>query len=253
MQKRFEELDLFRGVAIICMIVYHILFVLNYFGVEKVNLYFPTMEFFTWIVRFDFLALVGVGMVISYYRVLSKGRGRWAAIFRQWKRGAMVGLCALIVSGVTYLYVPENFVRFGILHIIAVSILFWSFFVEWKWVVLALSLLSFWIGGWFAWMGLSGLDFTMVPFGYFFRDMLWNIEALDYFPFFPWIGMAGFGVFIGQIFYPRGVKRFEWNFLPVDGQVKKTVCFLGRHSLIVYVVHVPLIMAVLWVFGLLKI
>jgi uncharacterized membrane protein len=100
-----------------------------------VNLEFSAMQIFAWIVRFDFLALVGVGMVISYYRILGKmensvslGRARWRAILQQWKRGSMVGGCAMVVTAATYLYVREDFVRFGILHLIGVSV-----FLEFLW------------------------------------------------------------------------------------------------------------------------
>lgn len=235
MQKRFEELDLLRGLAIVGMVVYHLLFILNFFGVYGVDLDFSSMQIFANLVRFDFLALVGAGMVISYYRVLGKGLGKSKAIFQQWKRGAMVVGCALVITGATYFYIPEAFVRFGILHLIAVSIIFWSFFVEWKWLVLVLSLVSFWLGNW--------VNFPV----------LGDVQTVDYFPLFPWIGIVGIGVFLGHIFYPRGVQRFEWKFLEGNGYAKRAVCFLGRHSLAIYMIHVPLIMVVLWVLGLVKI
>jgi uncharacterized membrane protein len=190
------------------------------------------MQIFANLVRFDFLALVGVGMVISYYRVLSRGFGKMRAIFQQWKRGAMVAGGALLITLATYFYIPENFIWFGILHLIAVSIIFWSFFVEWKWIILVLSLISFWIGGW--------VDFPVMV----------DVQSVDYFPVFPWIGLVGIGVFLGHIFYPNGVQRFEWKFLAGNGYAKRSVCFLGRHSLAIYMIHVPLIMAVLWMLGL---
>jgi uncharacterized membrane protein len=253
MKKRFEELDLLRGGAIVGMVIYHLLFILNLFGVYGVNLEFTLVEVFAGLVRFDFLALVGVGMVISYYRILVKGRGRWWAILQQWKRGLLVGGCAMVVTAATYFYVPGDFVRFGILHLIALSIFFWSFFVEWKWLALVLSVVSFWVGGWFEWMSFGGLDFSGVWFGYFLRDMVWNLGSVDYFPMFPWVGVVGIGVFLGHVFYPRGVQRFEWKVLNGNGLAKKGVCFLGRHSLAVYIIHVPVIMVVLWALGLVQI
>ena len=280
-RSRFEELDLLRGLAIVGMVIYHLLFILNFFGVYGVNLEFSAMQIFAGIVRFDFLVLVGVGMVISYYRILGKmensvslGRARWCAILQQWKRGAMVGGVAMVVTVATYFYVREDFVRFGILHLIAVSILFWSFFVERKWVVLILALVSFWMGGWFEWMRIGGVDFSGVWLGYFLRDRNWNAQSVDYFPLFPWIGMVGIGVFLGHIFYPKGVRRGgAVDAVTDDGEfvsgaagyarsahyahscvakLKKPICFLGRHSLAVYMIHVPVIMVVLWALRLVK-
>jgi uncharacterized membrane protein len=107
--------------------------------------------------------------------------------------------------------------------------------VEWKWVVLVLSVVSFVVGRW--------VNFPM----------LGDVQTVDFFPLFPWIGMVGMGVFLGHFFYPKGVQRFEWKFLNRNGYAKKSVCFLGRHSLVIYMTHVPLIMAVLWMMGLVKV
>ena len=118
--------------------------------------------------------------------------------------------------------------------------------------MLVLALVSFWMGGWFEWMGLSGVDFGGAWMGYFLKDMNWHAQSVDYFPLFPWVGMVGIGVFIGHIFYPKGVQRGEWKILNGEGWAKKSVCFLGRHSLAVYMIHVPVIMVVLWALGLVK-
>jgi len=283
MKRRFWELDFLRGVAIVAMIFYHLFFILNFYEIYKVNLYSDVVSFFAWWVRFIFLALVGVGMVISYYRILGKGGGRWRAILRQWNRSLVVLVCAMLVTGATYFVVPGDFVRFGILHLIVVSIFFWSFFVEWKWAVLGMALVSFWLGGWFEWMGITGVDLAKIGAdgvamsvlkignfnaAYFLRDMNWSVQAVDYFPILPWIGIVGIGIFLGNIFYPKGEARFEWKAEcksgrvigsvgarvagDVSGRVIKILNFLGRHSLLIYMVHVPMIMAVLWAVGLVK-
>ena len=120
-------------------------------------------------------------------------------------------------------------------------------------MVLGLALVSFWLG----W---GGVDFTEILFGYFLRDMLWNIAGLDYFPLFPWMGMVGMGVFLGQVFYPKGVRcigrALEQQRVSERTRVIprfRVVCFLGRHSLAVYMIHVPAILVVLWVMGLVRV
>lgn len=271
-KKRFLDLDFLRSLAIIGMIFYHFFFILNYYEIYGVDFENVTVRFFAQLVRFDFLALVGVGMVISYYRVLNAGRGRLRAILQQWKRGVMVGGCALIVTLATYWFISEEFVRFGILHLIAVSIVFWSFFVEKKWIVLGLSVVYFWIGGWFSWIGLGGVDFghlgadkTVVEnfkFAYFLRDMMWNVEALDYFPLFPWMGITGVGIFLGHVFYPGGNPRFKRESSFGDARSSRgrggfrllweLFLRMGRHSLLIYVLHVPIIVVVLWALNLVQ-
>lgn len=300
MQKRFVELDLLRGLAIIGMIVYHLFFVLNFYGVLRMDLQVGGWQVLAQIVRFLFLGLVGVGMVISYERILGRGvdvgeRGRWSlrwqAILRQWKRALIVLAAALIVNVGTFLFIPDSYVRFGILHLIAVSIFFWSFFVEWKWPVLVLLLMSFWLGGVFGSVGggsviqsgsfpfFTHLNIFGLNFGYFLRDMSWGTQAVDYFPLFPWMGLMGVGIFLGHLFYPKGNCRFGWREKVAQagtytvaahqktdqiGHARKVshlviypivrlISSMGRHSLLIYVMHVPVIVAVLWVLGLARI
>ena len=243
-KKRFWELDLLRGLAVTGMIVFHFFFLLQVDTSFQIDVQSGWWFYFGQLIRFDFLGLVGVGMVISYYRMLGKGFSRSRAILQQWKRALVVGACAAVVTLASYWYIPQTFIRFGILHLITVSIFFWSFFVEWKWIVLILSLGCFWLGAWG--------NFTTIGLGYFLKDMMWNVQAVDYFPLFPWMGIVGLGIFFGHVFYPKGARK--WEVPPAgENQLLKGICFLGRHSLMVYMVHVPIIILILLLVALLRI
>lgn len=285
-EKRFLELDLLRGVAVVGMIVFHFFFILDFYGVKESAMREGGWEVLGQFVRFTFLGLVGVGMVISYGRVVAGGR--WLAISRQWKRGTVILIAALVVSLATYLFLGEKFyVRFGILHLIAVSIFFWSFFVEWKWAVLVLSLVSFWAGGWSFGKGFGvilnsgagggfgfgagfgaggGFGEWLGSFSYFLRagagfgaQGVSAAQAIDYFPLFPWMGIVGVGIFIGHLYvdgrwfkrahavvgvggFPGRVLRWFVGFVGV-------LQVVGRYSLAIYLLHVPLIVLGLWITG----
>lgn len=238
MKTRFLELDLLRGVAVIGMIIFHFFFILNFYEVVENEMFSGWWQIFAQFVRFSFLGLVGIGMAISYQGILARGGGKWRAILRQWRRAFVVLVCALLVSTATYIYIPENFVRFGILHLIAVSIFLWSFFVEWKWPVLILVIACFWLGGW---LGNDVVFDGILPW--------FRVDALDYFPLFPWIGVVGGGIFIGHLFYST---KSKWTGLkwPVAFWPIRVLSMFGKKALLIYLLHVPIIVLALWMMGL---
>lgn len=258
--RRFPELDLLRGLAVVGMVVFHFFFILDFYGVKENEMFSGWWHVLGQFVRFSFLGLVGVSMVISYERVSG---GRWRALLRQWKRAALVFGCGIVITIVTRFAIPEVFVRFGILHMIGVSIFLWSFFVEWKWVALGLSLLSFWAGGWFEWLGVADFGLSLSDFGinrlglFFLKDT--ELQSIDYFPLFPWTGIVGVGIFIGRVFYGgKGRWAREIEASSATGadsymSMNRAISFIGKKALLIYLLHVPVFVGVLWVAGLVRI
>ncbi len=236
--KRFFELDLLRGLAVIGMIIFHLFFILNFFDVLKNDVQSGWFYVLGQFVRFAFLGLVGVGMVISSGRMLAIGGTRRQVFFRQWKRALIVFACGMIVTFATYFAVPDFYVRFGILHLIGVSIFLWSFMLGSKWMVLFLSLVSFWLGGWI--YGNGPIDWSM---------MRWfSSYTIDYFPLFPWTGIVGLGIFVGELLYPRRQVKFNFGLNP---WFMKFFEFLSKRSLTIYMTHVPIIILLLVLLGIL--
>ncbi len=218
------------------MVVYHAFFVLTFFGNWNLSMNEGWWEILANVVRFIFLSLVGVGMVISYEGVRKKGGSYFDGIFRQWKRGTIVLLAAFAVSIVTYIVVPEQYVRFGILHLIGVSIF----------------VLSFLLGVWKKYLALM-FSFLSFIFAYYFPSD--GMVSIDYFPLFPWIGIVSMGIFLGYIFYTGGANgsvrsRFDFKFL--KSVYPKPLYWLGKKALIVYLLHVPLIIGIFWLLGLIS-
>jgi uncharacterized membrane protein len=67
----------------------------------------------------------------------------------------------------------------------------------------------------------------------------------DYMPLFPWLGVFLIGCVIGRICYKDKKTLFTGR-----GKVMKAIArpveFIGRHSLIIYLVHQPLVYAILF-------
>jgi len=66
----------------------------------------------------------------------------------------------------------------------------------------------------------------------------------DYYPLFPWLGVFLYGISIGRILYPGSVSLF-------GGVPRGTglINFLGRHTLTVYLVHQPVLIFLIGIFG----
>ncbi len=75
-------------------------------------------------------------------------------------------------------------------------------------------------------VGVGGL---FLPFGFL------GAPSVDYFPLFPWISVVAGGVLLSD-FVAGVASRFEGV---------RWVNFLGRNSLWVYMMHVPLIWGVI--------
>jgi uncharacterized membrane protein len=75
-----------------------------------------------------------------------------------------------------------------------------------------------------------------------------GIYMVDYYPVLPWFGLSLLGIFTGYTLYPQGVRRFSLPnlaaLLPVRG-----LRFLGRHSLLIYVIHQPILIGLLFALG----
>ncbi len=230
MGQRFWEIDFLRGVAIIMMVVFHTLFDLNYFGYYNIDV-MHSLRYFAIATASIFIFVSGICTTISYSKRKS--------YTRRFIRGAEIFGFGLIATFVTWVFLKEGFVVFGILHFIGISIIASYFFVRFK-------KLNFLMGIALVTMGiyLQGLVFN-------FPWLLWlglrmeGFYSVDYFPMLPWYGLFLFGLSFGNKFYPNGRRGFHIpNF---KNKFIKGFCFLGRHSLLIYLLHQIFIVGILYI------
>lgn len=244
--RRFLELDLLRGLAVVGMIIFHLFYLLNYFEVMFLQMFSGWWHVLGQFVRFSFLGLVGVGMVISYNKVLGNlpdaqrgGIFCWKAVLRQWCRAGIIFVLALIVSFATLLVIPDQYVKFGILHLIATSIFVLSFVVRLPVIALIFGIAAIFLGKWLS--GFTTNSLILFVFGMKSE----TIFSIDYFPIFPWISVICFGIFLGNLLYAGKFRMCLEKF--VFHMAFKPILFLGRHSLVIYMLHMPVIIFLLWI------
>ena len=96
-------------------------------------------------------------------------------------------------------------------------------------------------------MDYSTDNLLFLPIGFEISGSPW---MADYMPLFPWLGVFLIGCVIGRICYKDKKTIFPGRG-KVMAAIARPVEFIGRHSLIIYLAHQPLVYAVLFVIFLL--
>ncbi len=252
LQERFWEVDLLRGLAIILMIAYHFIFDLNFFGIYPLNIFSGPLWYFPRIIEAIFIFLVGISLYLSYTRAELSGKYPKDKDFflKYLKRGLWIFFLGLVITLVTWIFIRAEFIIFGILHFVGLAIILayplLKYNKKYKYLNLTAGLLFI----------TAGIYLAQYTFN--FDWLLWlgfipqNLFTVDYFPLLPWLGVVSLGIFAGGILYRGYQRRFKFpdlsSYLPV-----KVFTFLGRHSLIIYFIHQPILIGLLYFLGVLDI
>ncbi len=230
-KNRLPIIDIARGVAILAMAVYHLCWDLWYFGFLAADVGFdPRWVFFARSILACFLFLVGVGLTLGH------GEGiRWKNFWRRW---LFVFGGALAITLGTFIAFPESFAYFGVLHAIA---LFMLLGLPFLFVPVAV-------------VGLVALAFILPPF--FFADVLFNEKIFswlgfwvtppitnDLVPVFPWFGAVLIGILVTRLGKTALLPRLAT--IQPTGKLPRAFAWLGRWSLPFYLIHQPVLLAVI--------
>ncbi len=238
---RYFELDAARGVALILMVLYHILFCLYFFGTGLAPWFDPyTMSGAP--IAFLFVVIAGVSLVLSTGRETNPVRSAKKLFFR----GLYLICFSAVVTLVTWLVYPEEVVVFGILHLIGIATILSIPFVVMKvkpYIPLVVGIICIALSPIVSM--LRGPAF-LIPFGITYN----GFATLDYEPLIPWFGIVLLGVALGLVIYKDGIRHGVLTRLGEMPRGFAPLCFIGRHTLIIYLLHVPVIIGVLFLFGL---
>ena len=236
---RFWEMDFLRGLAAVMMVVFHSLFFLDYFAGHNFNLRSGFWAIFQTITATIFIFLVGLSLTLSHSRAKTKLKAE-KLFLKYLKRGLKIFSLGLCMTFITWLFLKENFVRFGILHFIGVSIIlaypflrihFWNLLLGLSFIALGIYFKGFTLDfGWLIWLG-----FPKSHYHY----------AVDYFPLLPWFGITLIGLFFGKCLYKNHTRRFSLADFS-DFCIVRPFRFLGRHSLVIYFLHQPVLIGILY-------
>lgn len=242
---RYDLIDTVRGIAIISMVIFHCCYdVFMVYGRDPSWYSQPAVHIWQQSICWTFILVSGF--------VWSWGRSG------NLKRGIMLNVWGLVISGVTVLAMPAEAVWFGILNCIGCAVLLmipmepvlrripaaiglvaaFALFVMFKDVQL----------GYLGVPGVFRLELpdwlydcrVLTPFGFPFP----GFRSSDYFPILPWLFL-----YIGGYFLNRIVMAVR----PLQSVARHGLAPLstvGRYSIWIYLIHQPVCMLIcMLVFG----
>lgn len=239
--KRIHLMDELRGFAVFCMVFYHGFYTLAFlmgqsWGEWLYRFFMPAEPWFAGL----FIFIAGISSNLTHSNLV---------------RGVKLLGVALLVTLATAIAVPEELIVFGILHFLSVCMIAFGLlqllrrrlgrteeppFRLWPVVVCAVlfivtrylasgylqipfvlrvTLPSGWYQAWLAPLGLPGPGFS----------------SADYFPLLPWCFVFAAGTVVGRL--AKAGKFPAWTY---PSRVP-FFSFLGRHALLIYVLHQPVI------------
>lgn len=239
-EKRIRLIDELRGLAVILMVVYHFLYSLMFvFGITLKPWVLDTMLALQPFGAGLFIVIAGISSCYSHSNR---------------RRGLQVLLVALLISVATRVFMPSQAIYFGVLHFYGIAILI---FVTGRRLLerippAALAISSgviFYLTRHLAegFLTLPFLGHLALPEWLYSSVLLAplglppaSFTSSDYFPLLPWLPLFLIGTAIGRQMLANRLPAFFYrSHAPVLSQ-------LGRHSLLIYIVHQPAILAMLW-------
>ncbi len=231
---RLALIDIARGVALVAMAIYHFTWDLEFFGyIEQGTTFEPGWKYFARAIASTFIFLVGVGLVLAH-----PARVRVKPFLH---RLAKVIAAALLVTVATFYSMPETFIFFGILHSIALGSVLALPFLRLPWFITMLAAVVLIAGS----FHLQNEMFDE-PYWYWLGLGETLPRSFDYEPVFPWFGAVLFGIAAGRLSSSTGFFQWlaRWN---PKNNLASTLAFFGRHSLVTYLVHQPMLYGALWI------
>ena len=247
---RAWELDFLRGIALVMMLFMHTSWDFRYeFGVDIFS-YLEADWFWSFVHPVIVVLFVGVSGICSTFSRSNVKRG-----LKILAATLVLNIGTLIIYKVTGI---PCLIIFNVLSVLTCGIFLYALiaFIEKKTnanpnvanVIMGLiGLYIVIVGCNIHYMDNASDSLFFLPVGF---DIAGTPPMADYMPLFPWLGVFLLGCVIGRTCYKDKKTLFAGKG-KVMSAVARPVEFIGRHSLIIYLAHQPVIYALLFVIFLL--
>ena len=241
---RYPKLDIIRGICLISMILYHTVWDLVY--IYELNWgWYRSVGAFVWqqSICWTFILLAGFCVPLSSQPI---------------RRGVIVFGAGALITAVTLILMPGQRIVFGVLTLLGSCMILVGIWDK---------ILRQWMAKIPAWTGMFG-NFLLFAFTYsvndrfvgFFGARLMDMPdgiyrnyfttylgfpyrgffSTDYFALIPWMFLFLTGYFAHFVVMNSGVKAF------FEKGNNKVLSVIGKHSLVIYMLHQPVVYGVLW-------
>ena len=221
-ENRLTELDSLKALALVMMLVSNFVSDLNFFKIMDVSKGDPW-----WYLARTTASLFVCISGVSYY-LANRNNTNFVNALTRTKR---LFFWAFAITIVTYFFQQDAYIRFGVLHLLALASIVAFPFVK-------KSILGFLFG-----FLLFFLPLSSEPLSVWLGLRETGFFAVDYFPLNPWLGLFFVSMATAKFIYPKGkaLTNIAWP--------EKWLWF-GRNTLLIYVFHQPFLIAILLVTGM---
>ncbi|MFZ2539251.1 MAG: heparan-alpha-glucosaminide N-acetyltransferase [Oscillospiraceae bacterium] len=238
---RVHLIDEVRGFAIICMVVYHMAYDLVVIFGMNIPLFYTDFT--------DTLVVLFAGLFIFI--------SGSACLFSRnnLKRGFFCFMLGMAMTIFTFFFMSDSLDIFGILHMLGINMMLFPLLAPFVkkispvWGIVGCLVL--WLftynlqSGYLGFEGIFTIDMPNVIYktNFLFPIGLSNAAffSVDYFPLIPWTFCFFAGSFLGVLLKERRLPEafYKMHFKPL--------AFVGRNTLLIYILHQPIIFSILWV------
>lgn len=234
--KRLVWLDAARGLALVAMAIYHFTWDLDFFGyLAPGTAAMGGWKIFARLIAGTFIFLAGFSLVLGHRVEI-----RWRPFFLRFAR---IAAAALLITVATYFAFPESFIFFGILHLIAAASVIGLLFLR---VPVAVILLC-------SAAAFAAPHWLRSPF--FDQPALWWVglsqtlpRSNDYVPLLPWFGAFLLGMAACRLYLSQSAAVRSPAKPATESRMMSLLATGGRHSLAVYLLHQPILIALVYLF-----
>jgi len=229
--KRYIEIDVLKGIAVICMVVFHIFYYPHRYGFKEIKYTTFPLPLIAKIAQFIFIGCVGINLVFVYSKKEKETGEEYYT--KQIQRILKLVICALLMTLFTYVVFGDGFIKFGILHFIALSSLLLLPILGKPRIIQGLMIL---VSALYLLNQTNPQLFQTIPdhlayvSGFHYK---WG--AFDYFPLIPWLLILCLGVLLGHEYIDK-----KPDFLSKEVEefpLVKGLQYIGSKSLEIYMVH----------------
>jgi len=211
--ERYVLIDNLRGLAFIFMIIHHIF----YFYDASNNTSYANNDFVNTsgtIARTIFIFLVGCSLVIAYKKNGEKFNNK------RLEKSLLILVHALIITFITYIYYPDRYIRFGVLHFIALATFLLSFIVPYPKLYIIILIVS-----------LLYKPPVINPFIDVISGSRSHFSMMDWFPLNKWLPL----VLVGMISMDNlDLSRINIPLLNNEN----ILTWIGKNCLNLYTIHI---------------
>lgn len=240
-KRRYHLIDAIRAVAVISMILYHLFYdIFVLFGGHPEYTLITPILLWERSICVTFIVVSGISQNFTRHG---------------FRRALIVGACAVAVSLTTYFFSPDELIRFGILHFLCIAMLLTTALKRpldkikpLVGMIVFLILFMLFYGIPYGYIGILGFPLVHLPEALYQYQWLSfagflskDYYSSDYFPILQWIFLYLFGYQLWRFLKLKQLDRYFYRKIPV-------LDFIGRHSLIIYMLHQPILYGICYLF-----